>query len=146
MYYPYDEGKAGSLRDRHKSAEASEYLLAATEIIALAKEVLKPEEYSEAEDIAVKLTGPKRQKEFARDRLLEIVKPPPKRPLYYAQHEISYLPRWTRDALRDLGDFIDMLVKSAVYEKTNDRGVFQSSLGPAIDKFEKSWPNSGHLA
>ena len=50
MYYPYDEGKAGSLRDRHKTAEASEYLLAATEIIALAKKIgITPEKLREKE-------------------------------------------------------------------------------------------------
>jgi hypothetical protein len=145
MYYPYSRGKAGNLRTRYKTAKHSEYLLASREIVSLAQEILAGQEYLEAEDLAEKLTGTRREKDFARQRLMEIIKPPPKRPLYYAQHEIQYLPLWTRDALRYLGDFIDMLVKAAIHEKTRDSRIFRSSLGPAIDKFQAYWPNSKTL-
>lgn len=86
------------------------------------------------------------EKELARYRLGEIVKPPPKRPIYYAQYEMLLLPRWTRDALRYLGDYIDILVKSAVFEKSKSKRIFGSSLGPAIDKFELYWPDCSQLA
>jgi hypothetical protein len=33
----------------------------------------------------------------------------------YAQHELQFLPRWTRDAIRDLGDYIDILAKHLVF-------------------------------
>lgn len=145
MYYPFDEDKAGVLRDRHETSDASEYLLAAPEIVSLARDVLSEDDYREAEELANKLTGNKRAKDLARARLVELVKPPPKRPIYYAQHEVQYLPRWTRNALRYLGDFVDMLVKSSVYEKTRDDRVFASSLGPAIAQFRKCWPNHGSL-
>lgn len=146
MRYPYDEEKAGELRSDHLTGKASERLLAAEEILSLAKEVLPKQEYLEAEELAKKLVGKKSEKAFARERLMDIVKPPPKRPLYYAQWEIRFLPHHTRDTMRDLGDFIDMLVKAAVYEKTNDSRVFHSSLGPAIDKFEECRPNFKQLA
>lgn len=146
MYYPYDEDRAGILRDRHLTSKASEYLLADREIVSLAKKTLTTQEYREAENLAIELTGTKRKRELARDRLIEIVRPPPKRPLYYAQDEVLYLPHHTRDTLRYLGDFIDMLVKSAVYEKTRDTHVFRLSLGPAIGKFETCWPDSKGLA
>jgi hypothetical protein len=141
MHFPYEEDEAGVIRGRHKTSDASEYLLAEREIIALAKDVLSEREYSEAEEVAKQLTGKKRDKDLARARLVALVKLPPKRPIYYAQYEMLFLPRWTRNALRYLGDFIDMLVKSAVYEKINDRRVFGLSLGPAINQFQRCWPS-----
>ncbi len=141
MHFPYEEDGAGAIRGRHRTSDASEYLLADKEVVLLAKDVLSEEEYSQAEEIAVQLTGNKRNKELAKAKLVALVKPPPKRPIYYAQYEMLFLPRWTRDALRYLGDFVDMLVKSAVYEKTNDRRVFGLSLGPAINLFQRHWPD-----
>ena len=58
-YYPFEEGKAGALRDNHKTSESSSYLLASNEIVQLAKEVLSPEQYEEAELIARQLSGKK---------------------------------------------------------------------------------------
>jgi hypothetical protein len=146
MEYPYKEDEGGVIRGRHLTSKASEYLLVNREIVSLAKAILSEPEYLEAEEIALKLTGRKSDKDYARARLIEVVKPPPKRPIYYAQGELLYLPRWTRDALRYLGDFIDMLVKSAVYEKTDDRRIFRTSLGPAINLFQKFWPGYDSLA
>ncbi len=145
-YYPFEENEAGLLRDNHATAEAIDYLLADNEIVTLAKDVLDTATYNEAENIAILLTGKKRDKDQARRRLVNLVKPPPKRPIYYAQHEIMFLPRWTRDALRDLGDYIDMMVKSAVYEKTQDRKFFNVPLGPAIKAFSQNWPLQNKLS
>ena len=144
-HYPFEEGKAGSLRSTHKTAESATYLLADNEIIKLAKEILPSEVYDEAEEIAVQLTGSKKVKDLARSRLMRLVCPPPKRPIYYAQGEIQFLPRWTRDTLRYLGDYIDMLVKSAVYEKQLDRRIFRRSFGPAIQAFSINWPAERRL-
>src|SRR4030042_4651380 len=146
MHYPYREGRAGEPRGRYRTAETSEYLLANSQVVSLAKGVLSDAEYSEAEDLAVRLTKTKREKDYARARLIKLVKPPPKRPIYYAQKEMLDLPRWTRDALRYLGDYIDILVKSAVYEKTRNRRIFDTSLGPAIEQFQRNWPDQGELA
>lgn len=127
MYYPYHGSKAGMLRDRHLTANTSEYLLADDQVVSLAKDVLSDEEYLEAEELAVRLTETKREKDSARTKLMELVKPPPKRPLYYAESEMLRLPRWTRDALRYLGDHVDVLVKSAVYEKTKKTRIFKGT-------------------
>ncbi|MFH0847821.1 MAG: hypothetical protein V1894_07210 [Chloroflexota bacterium] len=135
-YYPYRGGAAGILRDKHKTAEAAEYLLADQQIISLAKEVLTPAKYKEAESIAIALTGKKAVKDEARARLMGIVRPPPKRPIYYAQMEIQSLPRWTRDCLRYLGDYVDMLTKTAVYDLQNNKSIFRNSFGPSIKAFE----------
>ncbi len=108
--------------------------------------MLPEQDYLEAEGLAKKLVGKKSEKSFARERLMAIVKPPPKRPLYYTEWDIQFLPYRTRDVIRDLGDFIDMLVKAAVYEKTTNDSVFHSSLGSAIDKFEMCRPEMKQLA
>lgn len=144
-HYPYSEGKAGSLRDTHKTAQLTSYLLADNEIVDLAKEVLSKDAYEEAERIALQLTGKKKDKDLARARLMEVVSPPPKRPIYYAQVEIGSLPRWTRNALRYLGDYVDMLVKAAAYERESDKRIFNRSFGPAINSFSRHWPSEGRL-
>lgn len=61
-----------------------------------------------------------------------MVEPPPKRPLYYAQAELRYLPRWTRNAIKYLGDYIDLLVKAMAFEFTKDQRCKESSLGVNI--------------
>ncbi len=63
--------------------------------------------------------------------------PPPKRPIYYCQYEMQFLPYKSRDILRDMGDFVDMLVKAAVYERTNSTKVFDRTLAQTINEFEK---------
>jgi hypothetical protein len=144
-HYPYKEGKAGSLRDTHKTAESANYLLADDEIVDLAKDVLSQKAYEEAEQTAMQLTGKKRVKDLARARLMRIVSPPPKRPIYYAQIEIEFLPRWTRNTLRYLGDYVDILVKAAAFEKEADKRIFNLSLGPAIKTFSSNYPSESKL-
>jgi len=145
-YYPYRKGAAGFLRDKHKTAEATNYLLADQQIINLAKQILTSSMYQEAESTAIELTGKKAKKDEARARLMGIVSPPPKRPIYYAQWEIRFLPRWTRNTLRYLGDYVDMLTKAAVYDLQKDRSIFKRSFGPAIVAFEKVYPSERELA
>jgi len=144
-FYPYEEDAASHLRTRYSTSKASEALLALDDIIVLAQEVLPDNACKEAEQLAKMLASTDRNKNAARDRLMQIVKPPPKRPLMYCQLEIPHLPYHTRDILRDLGDFIDMLVKSAAYEKTRKNSVFRSSLGLAINQFAKCYPDQEQL-
>ena len=93
MHYHYEEEQAGELRDDHLTGKITERLTADKEVVSLAHEVLTEQQYLEAEDLAKKLVGKKREKAFAREKLMEIVEPPPKRPLYYTQWEIQFLPR-----------------------------------------------------
>jgi len=96
MHYPYQEETGGDLRMRyHITGNPREALRAAIEVIILAKDVLHPLKYTEAERIAEGLLGTKRQKQTARRTLMALVQPPPKRPIYYTQEEIQFLPRWT---------------------------------------------------
>jgi hypothetical protein len=145
MHYPHEEDGAGKIKGSYKTSKSGEYLLASEEIISLAKDVLSTIEYESAEKIAKQLTGDKNQKDLARASLISLVKPPPKRPIYYAQYELLFLPRWTRNALRYLGDYVDLLVKSTVYEKMKEKRIFGLSLGPAIQLFQKYWPEQGKL-
>jgi hypothetical protein len=107
----------------------NEILWALPVVCELAKDTLSPSQLEEAERISFMLAGNKRQKREALYCLHEIVAPPPKRPLYYAQHELEYLPRWTRNGIRYLGDYIDLLVKAMAFEFTKDPRCKQSSLG-----------------
>ena len=109
-----------------------EILCALPVVYELAEETLSPFQLEEAEDISMMLAGSKRRKREAIYRLIKMVAPPPKRPLYYAQHELEYLPRWTRNGIRYLGDYIDLLVKALAFEVTKDQHCTQSSLGANI--------------
>lgn len=97
--------------------------------MTLAKNVLSKAELAEVNILSKMLVGTKKEKKTARDRLTKLVAPPPKRPLYYCSHEITFLPRWTRDSVRYLGDYIDILVKHMVYEFTGKKASLQRSLG-----------------
>jgi hypothetical protein len=115
----------------------NEVLWALPIVQKLAEDVLSASELEEAEDVASMLAGSRRMKIQAIHRLTELVKSPPKRPLYYAQHELEYLPRWTRDSIRYLGDYIDLLVKAMAFELTKDKYCLQSSLGPNVRRLSQ---------
>jgi hypothetical protein len=116
-----------------KTGSRSEALHALPVVIDLAKETLDISELEEAENTAFSLVGSKRLQYEARSKLRDLVAPPPKRPLYYLQHEIQFLPRWTRDSIRYCGDYIDLLLKIAAYERHNDPRMNEYSLGKNIN-------------
>lgn len=98
------------------------------EIMLLAHEVLSNERYSEALLTVTRLRGGKRDKEYAKTALLTLTQPPPKRPLYYLQEEAGCLPEITRDFIRYLGDYVDLLTKALRLEVIGPRRI-RSSLG-----------------
>lgn len=144
--YPYHEDSAGKFKSSKKTGNPAEALLASKDILSLAKEILPEPVYLEAERFASMLTSSPAQKKIARLALINILLPPPKRPVYYLAHELEFLPRWTREPLRIMGDYIDMLTKAATYEKTRDAKIFRVPFGPAIDLFAKCYPNDTQLA
>lgn len=107
----------------------SERLLALPIVSELARNTLTPSELDEAERISIMLAGSKKQRRDAIHYLMKLVAPPPKRPLYYAQMEMKNLPRWTRDVIRYLGDYIDLLIKATAFEFTKDYRCKKYSLG-----------------
>ena len=72
------------------TGKKSEALDALPVIIELAKNTLHPDVFIEAENIARELISSKRKKNEARRKLMKLVAPPPKRPLYYLQHEMEF--------------------------------------------------------
>lgn len=118
------------------TGDKSEVLLALPIVIELAEETLSSSELERAESIASMLAGNKRSKKEALFFLRSLVEPPPKRPLYYAQHELEFLPRWTRNGIRYLGDYVDLLVKAMAYEFTKNPSSMRSSLGSNIARLK----------
>jgi hypothetical protein len=113
----------------YRTGRKSEMLDALPIVCELAQDVLTPPELDEANEISKMLAGSRGQRMQAIALLMKLVAPPPKRPLYYAQHEMGALPHWTRDAIRDLGDYIDLLVKAMTFELSKDHGSKERSLG-----------------
>ncbi len=96
------------------------------EVEKLTKDTLSASEFEEAQDVAAMLALNRLK---AIHKLRSLVRPPPRRPLWYVQHELLHLPSWTRDSIRYLGDYIDLLVKAMAFELTGDRNSLRHSLG-----------------
>jgi len=126
----------GKLKMNGSTCPKSEYLEASEEIISLSKSVLSEEDLSLAENIAKMLTETKKKKKLAIYKLMEFVSPPPKRPLYYCQFHIQFLPRWTRDVIRYLGDYVDVLVKEMTFEFTRDKNCLKKPLGKNLTRIK----------
>jgi hypothetical protein len=111
------------------------YINITPEMRDFAKELLSDSDFREADSLSWDLAqGTKRMRMNARMRLMEIVKPPPKRPLEYAQHEIQYLPQSTRNSIRYLGDYIDLLVKALAFEVTKNSRCKETSLNGNLQR------------
>ncbi len=86
------------------------------EVQALAEEMLSLEELAQVDAIARDLLGKKPQRKQAIARCVGLVGTEPSRPLFYWMLEMRWLPRNTRDCVRYLGDYIDLLVKEMTFE------------------------------
>ena len=129
----------------YRTGNRAEALMASPEIVGLAQQVLTPEEFDRAIRFSVMLVSSKSKKNQAIQELRRMVSPPPKRPLFYAQHELEFLPRWTRDAIRYLGDYIDVLTKHLAYQLTNAPNVKTFPFGASIKVIEKANLLPDHL-
>lgn len=89
----------------------TEYLQIQPAILDLAKKTLPPEKLLVAEQFSTDLISSKSKKERARLMLRRLVGVQPSRPLLYANTYLGHLPRFTRDPIRYVGDYIDHLVK-----------------------------------
>jgi hypothetical protein len=119
-----------------RTGRKAEVLWALPYVVDLAKEVLSEQEYVAAEKTAIDLVRSSESREEALKRLTTLVAPPPKRPLADAQDAISELPRWTRDPIRLLGDYIDVLVRAWSFEVTGDAVTQDRSLGMNVRRME----------
>lgn len=121
----------------YRTGDPSEALTSSPEILRLARQVLSGKEFDRAMKLSVMLVSSKSVKKDAIEQLMEMVAPPPKRPMYYAQHEIQFLPRWTRDAIRYLGDYVDLVAKHLTYELLKGASKETIPLGGTITLLEK---------
>jgi hypothetical protein len=101
-------------------------------VTTLAQDVLGEKEYIEAETTAVYLVRSKKLHDAAKQRLLALVAPPPKHPLAAAQEAINGLPRFTRDAIRRLAEYLELLVRAWTFEVTGDAATKTRSLGSNV--------------
>jgi len=126
-----------------KTCPKSEYLEIDDNIKSLANEILSDKEIFEAETIAQALV--KKSTRIKAIRVLQNrVGDRPKRPIYYANFELNYLPYRTRDAVRYAGDYIDQLVKCLAVEILSDPSYGQKSLGVNLQKLYNKIPELLH--
>lgn len=117
---------------RFKTEKLEEALDILPELFALANEVLSSSEIDKSERLSLMLVGSKADKEAAIKELKDMVGKDPKRPLYYANYELDLLPRWTRNAVRYLGDYIDQLCKHWAFLLTENKIWLKRSLGQCL--------------
>jgi hypothetical protein len=86
-------------------------------ILILAKETLSQEEINESERITEQLLSNK-LKDFAIRKLMSLIGVKPKRPLYYLNHELNFLPEYTRTTIFYAGSYIALLVQYLAQENS----------------------------
>lgn len=120
-----------------QSGTRNQALEALREIDSLAKEVLTPEKYDETNKVASVLLKPLKKRKWAHAKLIMEVGLRPSRPLFYLWPLIQGLPRGTRDCIRYLGDYIDLLTKEMTFEYL-DGNSRRCSLGSNALRLSKS--------
>lgn len=101
----------------------------APDFLAFSREVLSTEKIREADEIARNLASSKKKKEQAIMKLRRLIGMKPKRPMFYINIDLKGLPYQTRHLMRELGDYIDHLIKFLSWEKLNDEKKMKTSLG-----------------
>jgi len=102
----------------------------------LATQLLDEAELQEVESVSAQILGSRVERTHAIKFMQEKMGTTPKRPMYYLNWELGHLPRWTRNVVRDAGDYIDHLIKHMTVEHA---GFFKSfglyrSLGTNVKK------------
>ena len=117
---------------RFKTEKLEEALDILPELFALANEVLSSSEIDKSDRLSLMLVGSESDKKAAIKELKDMVGQDPKRPLYYANYELGFLPRWTRNAVRYLGDYIDQLCKHWAFLLTENKIWLERSMGQCL--------------
>ena len=115
------------------------------EIVNLAQDVLPLEKIEEANKISQMLLGSKQRKKYAKAKLTLEVGLKPSRPLLYLMPLFQRLPRFTRDCIRYLGDYIDLLTKELAFEYAGGKAR-TSSLGKNATTMIRKTPELRDLA
>jgi hypothetical protein len=111
-----------------KSGLRSEALDALPEIDQLARDLITPEKYEESIKVSTFLLRSKEKRRWAQAKLMREIGFEPSRPLLYLMPLLQGLPRCTRDCIRYLGDYIDLLTKELAFEYLGGKAR-HSSLG-----------------
>lgn len=120
-----------------QSGSREQALEALPEIDSLAKEVLTTEKYEETNKVASMLLKPRKKRKWAHAKLIMEIGYRPTRPLFYLMPLLQGLPRNTRDCIRYLGDYLDLLTKELAFEYLGGNSR-QSSLGKNAFRLLKS--------
>lgn len=123
----------------------SEYLEIDSWVLKLATDVLAQKEIAEADKLSEDVASSKKRKRLAIETLQEKVGTIPKRPMFYLNDELGYLPYHTRDAMRDLGDYIDHLIKFYSVEKLGNKKYEKQSLGSSLTNLKGAIPEKLRL-
>lgn len=107
------------------------------EIAGLAAEMLTVEQLERADEMAMTLLTRRKQRRQVQWELIRMIPLKPSRPLMYLNPIIMQLPNATRDVIRYLGDYVDLITKEMTYEFLNGKARF-SSLGINAKKLEKA--------
>jgi hypothetical protein len=107
------------------------------EIAGLAAEMLTVEQLERADEMAMTLLTRRKQRRQVQWELIRMIPLKPSRPLMYLNPIIMQLPNATRDVIRYLGDYVDLITKEMTYEFLNGKARF-SSLGINAKKLERA--------
>ncbi|MDD1665620.1 MAG: hypothetical protein LUQ32_09705 [Methanomicrobiales archaeon] len=119
----------------------SEYLLIDPKIYSFAQSILDQSEIEEAEELSLSLASSKAKRDYAIKKLRTKVGVTPKRPLYYVSDlHLRMLPRWTRDSVKYMGDFVDQLVKYLASEILANPKYLTRSLGINLKHLKNKVP------
>lgn len=110
------------------------------EIVELAKEMLTVEQLERADEMAMTLLTRRKQRRQVQWELIRMIPLKPSRPLMYLNPIIMQLPNATRDVIRYLGDYVDLITKEMTYEFLNGKARF-SSLGINARSWRKQHPS-----
>lgn len=97
--------------------------------------VLEDTEIEAADTLAKKLVGTKSERGMGILELKRMFPPVPKRPLYYLTFmHLDHLPNWTRDPIKYMGDYVDLLTKAMLYSKIKDDKFNGKALKAVVEK------------
>jgi hypothetical protein len=122
-----------------------EWLTIGAEIEMLARDLICEDEFDDAELLSQWIVNGGGQKNKAISILSKMIGYRPKRPLYYvSQGSIRYLPDRTRDTIRYLGDYIDVIVKCIAKENAPKPFFKPRSLGTNLYHLKGKLPDNLH--
>jgi hypothetical protein len=101
------------------------------EVEEFAAGLFAPDELAEIYEIVLAYKGSDEEFRSAIGRLRYIIPTRPKRPLYYINHEVGFLPEHSRFVVEQSGSYLDLLLKEFRYEL--ERKYYGEPLGKNVN-------------